>query len=227
MIEDIPIDPIHLFDLGIMKKLLQTWIKGKPVHARLSLSNIAKLDELLLNLQNSITNDFERKPRTTEELGHWKSSEFNQFLTHTGPVLLFSILDPTLYQHFLNLHVSVRLLSRKLASESKDKILRFCTELLKNFVTDSSALYGPQFISYNVHNLIHEPVDVKRFGPLDDYSAYAFENYLQKLKNLLRKSAKPLPQIVKRIFECKDNSIGTIGLPLMKNLSFSLSHEHF
>lgn len=44
-------------------------------------------------------------------------------------------------------------------------------------------------------------LDVFRFGPLDSFSAYSFENLLQILKNLVRKSAKPLQQLVKRIGE--------------------------
>ena len=35
---------------------------------------------------------------------------------------------------------------------------------------------------YNVHGLIHIAEDVKRFGPLDSYSAFPFENYLGHLK---------------------------------------------
>ena len=48
---------------------------------------------------------------------------------------------------------------------------------------------------YSVHGLIHIAEDVKRFGPLDSYSAFPFENYLGHLKQLLRKPQSPLQQI--------------------------------
>jgi hypothetical protein len=40
-----------------------------------------------------------------------------------------------------------------------------------------------------------------RFGPIYSFSAYPFENFLGIIKRLLRKSERPLQQIVKRIYE--------------------------
>ena len=44
------------------------------------------------------------------------------------------------------------------------------------------------------------------FGPLHTFSAYIFENELSKIKRLLRKSEKPLQQIVKRLAELERNA---------------------
>lgn len=43
-------------------------------------------------------------------------------------------------------------------------------------------IYGAEYISYNVHGLIHVFDDCRVFGPLDLYSAFPFENYMQYLK---------------------------------------------
>ena len=51
------------------------------------------------------------------------------------------------------------------------------------------------------------PDDVRNFGSLDSFSAYPFENHLQRIKNLVRKSAKPLQQIVKRLSELEINQV--------------------
>lgn len=40
-----------------------------------------------------------------------------------------------------------------------------------------------------------------KIGPLPFFSAYPFENFLQLLKKLLRKSDKHLQQVVKRVYE--------------------------
>lgn len=67
------------------------------------------------------------------------------------------------------------------------------------FVKKAAILYGKSFVCYNIHNLIHLEGDVTRFGPLHTFSAYPFENKLGQIKRLLRKSEKPLQQIVKRL----------------------------
>lgn len=45
-----------------------------------------------------------------------------------------------------------------------------------------------------------------KFGPLDDFSAFPFENYMQTIKKMLRKAEKPLEQLYNRISEVTDHS---------------------
>lgn len=46
--------------------------------------------------------------------------------------------------------------------------------------------FGPGSKIYNIHSLIHLPDDVRNFGkPLDDISAFDFENLLGKIKRSL------------------------------------------
>ncbi len=54
---------------------------------------------------------------------------------------------------------------------------------------------------------MHLTEDVLHFGPLESFAAYPFENYLQVIKNLTRRSARPLQQIVKRLNEIEVNRI--------------------
>lgn len=57
----------------------------------------------------------------------------------------------------------------------------FANKLLVSFVEHFSRLYGPEFVVYNIHGLIHLS-DVKLHGHLDLISGFPFENYMQKLK---------------------------------------------
>lgn len=56
-------------------------------------------------------------------------------------------------------------------------------------------------MSHNVHSLVYLVNDVKRFGLLDNFSAFKFENYMQILKKYIREADKPLQQVVRRYIE--------------------------
>ena len=116
----------------------------------------------------------------------------------------------------LTLHVAVKILSSE----------RFCIQfnayaksLLQVFAENASRLYGKTFITYNIHNLVHLAEDVMMFGPLYSFSAYLFENRPGTIKRLLRKSEKPLKQIIKGLAELQQNS--------SPNVSTSDSKFHF
>lgn len=56
-------------------------------------------------------------------------------------------------------------------------------------------------MSYNIHNIVHVPRDVARFGKLDSFSCFPAETKLFFLKKLLRKGHKPLEQAINRLAE--------------------------
>lgn len=53
----------------------------------------------------------------------------------------------------------------------------------------------------NVHDLAHLVDDVIKFGELQSFSAYPFENMLGYIKRLLRNGRNPLAQVAKRLTE--------------------------
>ena len=55
--------------------------------------------------------------------------------------------------------------------------------LLVMFVQHFGDIYGPQMLVYNVHSLIHLARAVRKFGPIDKFSAFPYENYLKSIKN--------------------------------------------
>jgi hypothetical protein len=94
------------------------------------------------------------------------------------------VLPKRLYEHLLLFHVAVKLLvAQHFCQEFSD----YAKHLLVLFVTEARAIYGEEFLNYNVHNLIHLPDYARHFGNLDSFSAFAFENDLQEIKHLLRK----------------------------------------
>ncbi|KAM0727248.1 hypothetical protein ACS0PU_006580 [Formica fusca] len=204
MVSDIAIDYMHLVCLGVMKRLLKIWLKG-PKDIRLQQHKIDSLCTELLAIKSSIPSEFARLPRTLYIIDRWKATECRQFLLYTGLVVLKPILSKRNYTHFLALSIAIRILcNSNLCLVLND----YANSLLKWFVIQYKELYGIRYISYNVHNLIHLANEVIRFGCLDNFSCFKFENYIKNIKSKIQNSPKPLEQVSNRIHE--ENSLPVI-----------------
>lgn len=219
MIKSFPLDYMHLVCLGITKKLISFWVNGKP-SLKLSFRQVCNLSDLLLEQKPHIPNEFNRKPRTIHEFKRWKATEFRQFLLYTGPVILKSVLPLDKYINFLSLHIAITILS----CAGHFSKLEYAERLLQYFVETFISLYGKEYVSHNVHSLLHLTTDVKEFGPLDKFSAFKFENFMQTLKKGIRKQEKPLQQLINRTQEqnvANKNKISSICWPAYLNNYFN------
>ncbi|XP_065660102.1 uncharacterized protein LOC136084017 isoform X1 [Hydra vulgaris] len=197
MVTQFPHDYMHLVCLGVVRKLLYIWLKG-PLHVRLGARDSTRLSVRLVGASKYIPKEFARKPRAVSEFERWKATELRQFLLYTGVVYLADILNEAMYKNFLLLSVAMRiLLCPKLClhhAVSADTFLNL-------FIKHTSDIYGPEMITYNVHGLSHLCQDAIKYGPLDNISAFPFENYLGQLKKLIRKPNFPLQQVQRRLHE--------------------------
>ena len=198
-ISSVPIDYMHLILLGVMKKLITLWLTG-PLKVRLSASDVNKISQKLLTLRFSAPREFGRKPRSLLDYAFWKATEFRSFLLYTGPVALKNILPDEMYCHFLLLHTAVSILISEVHLHDTRNI-DSAHEMLQHFVKDFIRIYGKEYVSHNVHNLLHVYLDVKKYGVLDRYSAFRFENYMSTIKKMIRKGNKPLEQMARRYAE--------------------------
>lgn len=215
MVTDIPLDYMHLVCLGVVKRILQLWMTSKANGPKeLRIGSLAKweISELLLALKHRWPKEFARKPRSLSELDRWKATEMRNFLLYSGPVVLQRFIKEEAYSNFMLLSVAIHVLANpSLCIEYNE----YSHQLLVKFVKHFAQLYGSERVVYNVHSLIHLPEDVKVHGPLDQFSAFPFENYLGKLKNLVRKRSHLIQQVVLRLREaskfsrrkCQDSSI--------------------
>lgn len=205
LIKCIPLDYMHLICLGVMRKLLYLWVRNGRIKEKwqLSLNQIKHISNNLLQIQPSIPSEFQRKTRSLIFLKQWKATEYRQLLFYTGLVVLRDILREDLYDHFLQLHVAVRILVCKDSHE----YLNFAQLLLEHFVDSFSLLYKKYLISHNVHGLVHITDDVKHLGSMENFSAFRFENFMYYIKKLIHKNERPLQQVFYRYKEIKLHSI--------------------
>ncbi|XP_031328848.1 uncharacterized protein LOC116159899 isoform X1 [Photinus pyralis] len=227
MIRDAPLDYMHLICLGVVKRILagkkHGLIFGKPPY-KLPSRDINNISERLKIMSKFIPMEFSRKTRPITECRLYKASEFRFFLLYAAPVVLRGIVKKAIYNNILTLHLATSILiSREFHCHSD--YLKYANDLMLHFVQTSLKLYGADFVAHNVHCLLHIADDVKYFGELDNFSAFPYENYMQKLKNILRKHHKPLQQVIRRSMETEFlNSMGNIG---SNEITPYCTQEHF
>lgn len=76
MVNHFILDSMHLVCLGVLKKLLDLWCKGKN---NLSKETLLTLSQRLINLSEQIPSDFQRTTRSLGDLSKWKATEFRFF----------------------------------------------------------------------------------------------------------------------------------------------------
>lgn len=165
---------------------------------RLGQGALRQISLSLDSFKEYIPREFARKCRNLSEVDRWKATEFRQFLLYSGIVAFKGNLSPEYYDHFLLFFIAIHCLASRTLWESHTD---YAQNRLRSFLEKAKRLYGRDFFVYNVHALIHISDDVRRFGPLDSYSAFCFENYLGGLKQLLHKHALPLQQVIRRLVE--------------------------
>ena len=193
MISCFPIDYMHCVCLGVTKRLLGLWLSS-PIQRNLRIgSNAARLiNEGIRSLHPSLCSDFQRRCRTFDDVDRWKATEFRQFLLYLGPVLLKHTIDPCKYNNFLEFFIPIYILCHPILHSVYND---FASSILRIFVHNFGNIYGHGELVYNVHNLIHLPQDVKNHGPLDNFSAFPFENHIRHLKTYVHGSTRPAQQI--------------------------------
>lgn len=198
------------------------WSNPKgPTSCRLSTALLKAVSDRLLSYRSFMPRQFSRKPRSLSEVKMWKATEFRTFLLYLGPVALKGLLSNQLYQNFLCLSVAMSIC---LAPEKCLQYSDYCERLFHFFVHTFSKLYGKNQVVYNVHCLTHLVDDVRRYGCLENISAFPFENCLGVLKKMVRKPNHPISQIVNRLKEGALSKVrttsGHIHVNLCKKLHF-------
>lgn len=204
MISDFPCDPMHLFYLGVVKKMTHLWSSTKPSLAKLSSQQIDNISSRLHSVSDHIPCEFNRKARSLNVSHRWKATECRQFILYSGPVVLKNIVNQDVFLNFITLHVALTILS---SPRLHNKFIDSADAFLKYFVDTFEILYGKQNISHNFHSIRHACIHSKKFGTLDGFSAWCFENYMQSILKLLRKQEKPLEQIVLRKLEHDESNL--------------------
>lgn len=211
--EIVVLDYMHNICLGVVKKLIEFWVKGNK-EVRLEKTKLQKINNELKNLKSYVPAELCRLPRALDDIEYYKATELRTFLLYSGQIVLKSNIKKKFYSHFLLLVYAIRIL---ICDETCCKYNELASQFLKQFVNDYSTLYGSHYISYNVHSLIHLPMFVLHHGPLDNFSCFKYENYLHDIKKSIKSIKYPLQEIYNRIIE---------KYKMLNEFPFQLSRQH-
>lgn len=194
-------DPLHLMELGILKRCFIRWVFGKKKEykRKWSKAHIDLCSRMLLRCQQCMPSDFHRSIRKLDSLRQWKGVEFRTVLLYVGIAVFKNILPDNEYEHFLTLFCACTICSCNLYKELQP----LAKIMFKSYVKNYGRLYGEYSVGSNVHNLDHVVDDMQRndVGNLIDISTYKYENALRLLGLQLKHGRLPLEQISRRIIE--------------------------
>jgi len=87
IVNDVCLDYMHLLCIGITKRLITLWVKGKK-NIRLIEEHMLNISKNILALRPYVLSEFSRKPRVLEDIDYWKATELRFFFTLLWPICL-------------------------------------------------------------------------------------------------------------------------------------------
>jgi hypothetical protein len=201
MVHQIPIEPMHGVDEGIMKRELFHLCLETKGKARLAPSVTEKISKRILALAKYVPKDFPRTLVPLKFLNVWKATMFRLLNTYLIPVIFYKIVPEEIYKHLIKLHVALRIL-RNPNLVKKQEPLQQARELLQDFVTEYAHIYGCNQLVFNVHNALHLADCVEHLQmTLDEFSSYSTEDKLRALVRKVKPGDNVAAQVARRISE--------------------------
>lgn len=166
------IDYMHGVCLGTVKQMLTLWFDKKNKSKEFSFFHLRnQVNDMIRNIKPAIF--VTRIPRSLDEIAHWKSSEYRNFLLYWGIPILEGILSGPYFVHFCLLARSIFILSKEGISNEE---LETVEKALLLFVDQYQYLYGKQYLTLNQHQLVHLVECVRETGPLFVNNCFIFED---------------------------------------------------
>lgn len=187
----VPLDYMHLVCLGVVRTILTLLTSGKNLG--LGSAVIKRISNRLQIFREYTPAEFVRKPDSLSFLGNWKATQLRQFLLYVGYAAMIDIIPSNILQMFSKLSIAIRILCT-----TKENLYNIAHTLLIEFLNEFEDIFGEEYLSHNFHGLSHIRDDVRLHGPLDKFSAFKYENFMQSVLQDIRKPDKIIQQIFKR-----------------------------
>ncbi|KYN11772.1 hypothetical protein ALC57_16070 [Trachymyrmex cornetzi] len=197
---------MHALLLGVVYAFCEIWFGSEHHQSRWYLG--LRENEISNRLQNLMpTSEITRLPSSIKKRSMWKASELRSFLLYYSLPVFKNIMQSKYYRHWFLLVYSFHLLlNNKATLTDIDKAE--CA--IKKFVQHTEILYCTEYLTFNMHLLLHIPQYVKYWGAPWDSSAFMFEHGNGVLLKLFRGTQSVVNQIFKSydyIMKIKKDSV--------------------
>ena len=144
--------------LGVVCRMLYSFkgsIKGIR-RTKLACVHLNVINTKLLCCSGKLPSEFNRQPRSLEDLNYWKATELRSFLLYTGMVVLKDVIKKEVYNHFVCLNIAIILLccsddNRRNASTAETFLY---TMLIMHQICMSNLLCPIMFIPFNIYQMM-------------------------------------------------------------------------
>lgn len=154
--------PFRSYAFNIFRWILVNYLIEGTRKYKLSKGHLVNMNHRMKQLRKYISGEFTRKLRSFKEVKRWKGLEFRNFIIYFSPIVMYNNLESKRCDHLLLLHIAVTVLCSKTLIASYFHIAK---QAVFQFVRQSAIIYGPCFIVYNVHSLLHICKDVEIRSP--------------------------------------------------------------
>lgn len=189
-------DYMHALLLGVVHTFCQIWFSSEHHQSPWYLG--LRENEISNRLQNLMpTSEITRLPSSIKKRSIWKASELRSFLLYYSLPVFKNIMRSKYYRHWFLLVYSFHLLLNNKVTLT-DIHKSECA--IKKFVQQTEILYGTEYLTFNMHLLLHIPQYVKNWGAPWDSSTFMFEHG----NGVLLKLFKGTQSVVNQIFKSYD-----------------------
>lgn len=216
----LPLDSMHQCFIGVMKFLLKTIIKRDPdTHLPYfdDETDIGEVDALIARI--FFPTRFAPQIKELLRAGEWQASEMRCF-AFIGPVVLMGLLsDVNALNAIVVFCCAMVMLHRDVI---KEEHIQCAEKLLDGFHESLRSIFGTRSLYANMHGLQHLGEHARRYGSLNNISAFHFEGHIGTLGRLVTGPIAMIRQIADR-FSVKVKHAKEKPNYLVSDLSLSMS----
>jgi hypothetical protein len=140
--------------------------------------------------------EFTRKSRNFDEFVKFKATEMRMITLYGLEMMIAKHAGGDLLYCFRMLCTALRIMSEK---QYYLKYHAVAESFCHAFVVNTRQIFGNRFVVMMVHLFQHVARETRRFGPLETFSAFRFENTLKTLKERTRSTKNPLHNITEKL----------------------------